>query len=247
MPNRILRDCCDSEKINGVSVHAERLFYRLVQKGDDYGRLFASPKLLRPLLFPLQLDTVRETDLSRWLTELATVRDGHKPAGLIRLYEVEGREYLEIREFRQQRRSESKYPPPPPEDELRSSCAADDAQPRSYAKAHAQSKAQATAPPPDTPQTAKKVPIPPHLCTPGFLGAWKKWEVHLGQKRVRTTALADEQQLAKCEAWGPIESTRNILHSISGNYQGIYPPRGDGGKNGTATASAKHVVVRGET
>lgn len=35
MPNRILRDCTDSEKINKLSVHAERFFYRLIMKVDS--------------------------------------------------------------------------------------------------------------------------------------------------------------------------------------------------------------------
>ncbi len=114
MPNRILRDCCDSEPVNAVSVQAERLFYRLIQKADDFGRLPSSPRVLRPMLFPLLLDTVREADLSRWLKELDEVHALGEPAGLIRLYEVNGREYLEIQNFHQRLRTKTeKYPPPP--------------------------------------------------------------------------------------------------------------------------------------
>lgn len=114
MPNRILRDCCDSEAVSAVGVHAERLFYRLIQKADDYGRLPSSARVLRPMLFPLLLDTVREADLQRWLKELAEVQVLGEPAGLIRLYEVNGRGYLEIRNFHQRLRTKTeKYPPPP--------------------------------------------------------------------------------------------------------------------------------------
>ena len=52
MPNRILRDWTDSEPVNSLSVHAERLFVRLIMKADDYGRLTDHPKLLRAMLFP---------------------------------------------------------------------------------------------------------------------------------------------------------------------------------------------------
>lgn len=108
MPNRILRDCTDSEPVNSVEVHAERSFYRLIMKVDDYGRCRGEAKLLRPLLYPLLLDHVRESDLQRQLHEL-------ERAGLVRLYAVDGKQYLEIQNFRQRTRAEeSKYPAPPP-------------------------------------------------------------------------------------------------------------------------------------
>lgn len=109
MPNRILRDWTDSEPVNRVSVHAERLFTRLIMKVDDFGRLVANPSLLRPMLFPLLLEQVREADLQRQLHEL-------EEAGLIRRYVVQGKEYLEIQNFRQRTRAAKSKCPPPPDD-----------------------------------------------------------------------------------------------------------------------------------
>lgn len=105
MPNRILRDWTDSFKINDLDVYTERFFVRLIMKVDDFGRFSANPLLIKANLFPLKPD-VRETDISRWLTEC-------EKSGLIALYNVANKEYLQITDFRQRmRRQIAKYPPP---------------------------------------------------------------------------------------------------------------------------------------
>lgn len=105
MPNRMLRDWTASDKIKELTVYSERFFTRLIMKADDHGCYYADPKKLNAFLFPL-LDTIRETDLLRWLDEC------HK-AGLIALYEVEGKRYLQIVDFNQRLRQKiAKFPPP---------------------------------------------------------------------------------------------------------------------------------------
>lgn len=107
MPNRIIREgWIDSERIDALSVTAERFFLRLCLKADDFGRYSANVKLLRSSLYPLK-DDVRDTDISR---DLAAC----ERAGLVRCYEGSGKRYLVIPEFRQRTRaSESKWPAPP--------------------------------------------------------------------------------------------------------------------------------------
>lgn len=107
MPKRMLRDWTDSETVNALSVHAERLFVRLIMKADDYGRFHAHPKLLRSFLFPILVDTIRDTDCSRWLAEC-------EKAGLIRCYQdAAGKPLLEIVNFGQRmRESRPKFPAP---------------------------------------------------------------------------------------------------------------------------------------
>lgn len=105
MPNRILRDWTDSETIDALDVQTERFFIRLIMKVDDYGRYLANVRLLKSQLFPLKSD-IRETDISRWLAEC-------KQSGLIALYNVAQKDYLQIVNFRQQLRQKvEKYPPP---------------------------------------------------------------------------------------------------------------------------------------
>lgn len=107
MPNRMLRDWTDSDKMNAISVHAERFFTRLIMKVDDYGCFYADTRLLKANLFPLLLDVVREADITRWMAEC-------RKAGLIVLYEASGKKYLQILDFKQRLdRAKAKHPLPP--------------------------------------------------------------------------------------------------------------------------------------
>lgn len=107
MPNRMLRDWTQSDKIDELSADAERLFTRLIMKADDYGGFWADTRLLKANLFPLKLDKIREADLLRWMAEC-------QKAGLIVLYEVNQKKYLQIKDFRQRLdKAKAKFPLPP--------------------------------------------------------------------------------------------------------------------------------------
>lgn len=103
MSNRMLRDWTASDRIENLSFQAEVFFTRLIMKADDYGCFHANPKLLRANLFPLK-SNVRDTDISRLVAEC-------QKAGLIVIYESDGKKYLEIIEFGQRLRAKTrKYP-----------------------------------------------------------------------------------------------------------------------------------------
>lgn len=112
MPNRILRDWTASDKINSLNVFSERFFTRLIMKVDDYGCFYSDTRLLKANLFPLLLDNIREADLLRWIAEC-------EKAGLIVLYEVSNKKYLQIKDFNQRLdRAKSKFPLPITNDSL---------------------------------------------------------------------------------------------------------------------------------
>jgi len=120
MPNRIVREgIIDSERVNSLSPLAELFYRRLMSKVDDYGRFSGHPALILAACFPLQLDRVTQADVSAWLAECCQL-----PARcaqripLISLYEVNGKKYLQVNDFNQRTRSESKYPPPSVRDVL---------------------------------------------------------------------------------------------------------------------------------
>lgn len=92
MPNRILRDWTDSERVNALSANAEVFFVRLIMKADDRGRHNAAPQLLKSYLYPLK--DVRIADISRWCAECVD-------AGLIANVESNGKRYIEIQKFGQ--------------------------------------------------------------------------------------------------------------------------------------------------
>lgn len=119
MPNRMLRDWTDSEKVELLSFQAEVFFVRLIMKVDDFGCYRYNEKLLKSKLFPLR-DNVRDTDILRWVDEC------HK-AGLIAVYEESGKRYLFIRDFKQRKRQmESKHPLPKNDGQLSDTCQSDD-------------------------------------------------------------------------------------------------------------------------
>lgn len=107
MPTRLIRaEILDSERVARLDWAAEVFYRRLMSLVDDYGRYEANQKTLRAKCYPQQVDDVRVADIARWLAACQT-------AGLILLYEVDGKEYLEILRFGQQIRSKSKCPAPP--------------------------------------------------------------------------------------------------------------------------------------
>src|SRR5688572_970813 len=109
MPNRILREgIVTSERVDAIASNpATEVFYRRVMSVvDDFGRYFASPSLLRAALYPLRLDSVTETEISSHV-------DACERAGLLIVYVVAGKRYLELLDFRQQKRAfKSKFPSP---------------------------------------------------------------------------------------------------------------------------------------
>ena len=121
MPNRILREgILTSERVNALDAEAEVFYRRLMSVVDDFGRFTAHPSLLRAALYPLKLDTVRDSDMERLLAEV-------ERAGLITVYGTGGKRFLELLDFKQQVRAKvSKYPQPPSAaSQARSTCVAD--------------------------------------------------------------------------------------------------------------------------
>lgn len=108
MPNRVVRESIlESEKVNSLTWAPEVFYRRLMSIVDDFGRYEDNPKLLRAKLYPVLLDRVSLPDVEKWMRECVE-------AGLVRLYEVTGKKYLQVEEFNQTVRiKKPKYPPPP--------------------------------------------------------------------------------------------------------------------------------------
>ena len=108
MPVRILREgILTSERVDMLTAEGEVFYRRLMSVVDDFGRHSANPKLVRAACYPLKLDVVKDAHVVQWMHECVGAK-------LLLVYEVEGKQYLEIADFRQQVRSkQSKYPNPP--------------------------------------------------------------------------------------------------------------------------------------
>ena len=88
MPNRILKESiCRSEEIDSLSWFEEVLFYRLIVICDDFGRYDGRAKIIKGSCFPLK--SITEKDIDKALEKLSAV-------GLVRVYEAQGRPYLQL-------------------------------------------------------------------------------------------------------------------------------------------------------
>lgn len=114
MPSRIVREgILTSERVNSLPPLTELFYRRLMSVVDDFGRFSANPSLLRASCYPLQLDSVKEDSIKKHLAACAN-------AGLIVLFTVAGKAYLEMQDFRQRTRaSESRYPSPDQADDAK--------------------------------------------------------------------------------------------------------------------------------
>ena len=108
MPSRLLREgILDSDAVNSLTAAEEVFYRRLMSVVDDFGRFDGRLSVLRSRLYPLQIDRVREADISRWIAAC-------EKAGLIALYERDGRQYILFHKLGSPRAASSKYPNPPP-------------------------------------------------------------------------------------------------------------------------------------
>ena len=109
MPSRIIKESITtSESLSEVSADAERLFWRLVVKADDFGLYYGNPRILASMCFPL--DPPKEQRIRSWLDELVA-------AGMVGTYTAseDGKQYLKLMSWdkhQQQRAKKSKFPLP---------------------------------------------------------------------------------------------------------------------------------------
>lgn len=110
MPTRLLREgILTSDRVRQLCPDAELFYRRLMSVVDDFGRFDARPEMLASACWPLTVRDIDPAELERWL---AACEDAH----LLTTYTVGGRQFLMLRDFRQQiRATRSKYPEPPAE------------------------------------------------------------------------------------------------------------------------------------
>jgi len=106
MPTRMIRDgILSSERVNALSERAELFYRRLMSVVDDHGRFSANLALLRAACYPLKLDAMKEDAIKKSLAECQAV-------GLVLVYEVSGKPFLQMDGFGQRVQSKSKFPEP---------------------------------------------------------------------------------------------------------------------------------------
>jgi hypothetical protein len=107
MPTRYLKPGIrDSEAIDLLSPVGETMFCRLLVTVDDFGRTDARPAMVKANCYPIK-KAMTEDRCAATLQELAQ-------AGLVDLYRVDGKPYLQMRKWdNHPRAAASKFPAPP--------------------------------------------------------------------------------------------------------------------------------------
>lgn len=107
MPQRFLRPGIrTSERWNKAGFFAQSLYVGILTLVDDFGRYDGRARLLHGECFSLR-DDVKPHQTAAALKELSS-------CGLIQLYGIEGKEYLQVLQWQERSRSEqSKFPDPP--------------------------------------------------------------------------------------------------------------------------------------
>ena len=227
MPNRILRDYTASLAVNQLDYLGECLFVRLIQKADDFGRFYGNPTLIRSLLFPLK-DGLRDSDISARLAAC-------EKAGLIRVYESNGKPFIEIRKFGQRLKecTKSKFPEPPKNDGIASSSELFRELPGTsgnfrelpaiFGDGDEDGKKRVTF------VTQKEKisfsdQLPQHLQTESFRRKWQEWENFRRKKRKPISQIAFSRQVKELEKWTEEQATEAVDFSIASDYQALVMP-----------------------
>lgn len=246
MPNRILRDWTNSDKINDLSVQAERFFTRLIMKVDDFGCFYADTRLLKANLFPLLLDSIREADLLRWMTEC-------QKSGLIVLYNNTNKKYLQIIDFRQRLdKAKSKYPLP-----LKTDFPESDIEFPSETETESETKPK-TETESERPDL-KKIIYP--FESENFLNIWKNWKEYKGaEHRFKFKSEQSEQaalnELVKVSKGHEDTAIEIIKQSMANGWKGFFELKNNingkqkqptGNQVSTASAFTKIDRMFGET
>ena len=104
MPNRILKESiCMSDNLALVSADAERLFYRLIVKCDDYGVYYGHEQIIKNTCFAANADQIPTDQIVKNLMELEI-------ANLIERYEVNGKRYIHITTWHDHQKIRNKNP-----------------------------------------------------------------------------------------------------------------------------------------
>jgi hypothetical protein len=103
MSSRILSDSIlTSETLNKLCPEQENLWFRLLVCADDYGCADARPVVVLARCFPLRIESLHPNQIAEWLQELAKL-------GLITLYQVDGKDYLQVSKWEQHQRIRYKH------------------------------------------------------------------------------------------------------------------------------------------
>lgn len=236
MPQRFLRPGIrTSEHWNQASFLSQSLFIAILTLVDDFGRYDGRAMLLHGECFVLR-DDVKPVQTATALTELDN-------RGLIQLYEVDGKKYLQVLHWQERSRSQESKFPPPPGIPLRNP--AESYGPQRNPASLALALALAPAPAPAITSSF----IVPDAASAALKDRFEKWmdcRRTQGKKPKDWNAMFAEQfeWLSNFSEDVKIEI---LSQSIRNNYQGLFEPKGHNGTHQrTPTESRRNIGTSNE-
>ncbi len=226
MPNRYVREAAiQSERVNSVGWQAEVFWRRLLNRVDDFGRCKATPALLRASIFPLQLDRVRDSDISRLLAEC-------EKSGLLYVYVVAEKPYLVLNQWEKGRAASSAHPPPPDE-------VCERMQTFVYNRKHPPANAPDSDSDSNTDTDSDLTVFPAALDNPEFKAKWGEYTAYRREQRFKPLkARSIAKQFEEMESWGVASAIQSIDDTIRNSWQGLFAP-----KNGRPAPKPKSELV----
>jgi hypothetical protein len=226
MPQRFLRPgITTSDAWNAVSFPAQSFYIRLLTLVDDWGRYDGRVPVLHGQCFALRSDIVPQ--------ETAALRSELHAAGLIEVYAVEGKEYVQITKWQERARGTNSRYPAPCDGTLSQEVAENVATPQ-------ESAAERCEPLPNPASiTPSPIPITPISTTPSplhqpaaqmalpfeseaFCKAWESWEQHRREIKKKLTPTAAVKLLDKMRGMGEARAIAAINHSIANGWTGLF-------------------------
>lgn len=236
MPDRIIRvGILTSDLVNKLTWPAEVFYRRLMSVADDYGRYDGRPVILKAQLYALKSDRVTEPDIAKWIGEC-------REAGLVRVYTVTEKPFVEILNFGQRIQAKSKWPDPPSDENPPGvTVKHGDSPPIRESDSGSKSKTDSLS------HTAGGASgfgrLVESLCKDGFPQAWQDWRAYRAEIGEPLTSYTAKQQILKCERWGAKRSVQIIAKAIENSWKNLREDHemnyGPGGKAPAAPTKAK--------
>jgi hypothetical protein len=218
--NPLLKAYPDSERINSVSEGAEALYTRLIAKTDDAGRYWADPRLVVAKLFSHRwaAGEVDEEMIGARIDELEKV-------GLIKLYEVSGRRYLEmVNAFKTFRKDvKLKLEHPEPDWETDTGRVRNEESPDSSPQTQTQTQTKTKKKKKKGWTEVLEEEFPVLHQSPDFCVTWDRWLAYRRDANKSMPAASTARAIfKKTEEFGIAELKRAVSKSIENGWAGLF-------------------------
>lgn len=235
MPQRFLRPGLrDSIRFNHCSMKAQNLWMRLLTLVDDFGRYDGRPSVICAHCFAVWNEQNPQDVVNP--QETAALCQQLSDNNLVEFHEFEGKKVLQVTQWQERARSESKWKLPNDSKPLRNPAESCGILPPSPSPSPSPSALGAT---PQTPSTTMRrgkqkptieslltIPIPPSLQSAAFSEVWRRWIPYRLKIKSADYPNLFAEQLLQLSEWGSAEAVESIKKALRSGHVGLFKPSG---------------------